>query len=473
MDAPAAPTPPDPVATAAAQQHYNSQAARQTTQLNRANQITPYGSLTWSHGDPAPAPTPLSPNTAVAPPSSPTAPATPVGSWQNMIPDPQGTGGYVPEQTFTTQGESASTAAPAAAPSSGYDPQDTWTSTVTLDPRVQALVDSGLATSQKLTGVTGTAADRVAEVLSKPIDYGAMPAAGSAAGAYSAAQGLMPDMKGDIAAQRELLGQGTAMAGQALGNFQNAMGQDVYAGVADLPTADAATRQKVEDALYSRLTSRLNPEFSSAENLTRSTLMNRGIAENSDAWRRELDNFNRGKNDAYSTARWDSIVKGGDEMQRLFDMQMGLRKQTVGENQWERDMFGREASNAAGIQSGLTRDLQGLIGTNTNNQVAASNIASQQFANQNTQRSMALTEAERARANVLNELASLRSGTQVDLPQFGGTPSGASVIPAPFTQLAQGQYNGQIQQYNADIGSNNATLAALANLGGSALPLLL
>ena len=46
-DAPAA---PDPYAVATAQGTANIDAARITTALNRANQITPYGNLTWSRG---------------------------------------------------------------------------------------------------------------------------------------------------------------------------------------------------------------------------------------------------------------------------------------------------------------------------------------------------------------------------------------------------------------------------------------
>jgi hypothetical protein len=46
-DAPAA---PDPYAVANAQGAANIDAARITTALNRANQVTPYGSLTWAQG---------------------------------------------------------------------------------------------------------------------------------------------------------------------------------------------------------------------------------------------------------------------------------------------------------------------------------------------------------------------------------------------------------------------------------------
>lgn len=45
--APAAPPPPDPVATARAQAEFNTAAARENAELNRVNQITPQGSSRW------------------------------------------------------------------------------------------------------------------------------------------------------------------------------------------------------------------------------------------------------------------------------------------------------------------------------------------------------------------------------------------------------------------------------------------
>ncbi|MFC3231266.1 tail fiber domain-containing protein [Marinibaculum pumilum] len=46
--APSMPAPPDPNVTAAAQSQANIDAARATAELNRTNQVTPYGNVTWS-----------------------------------------------------------------------------------------------------------------------------------------------------------------------------------------------------------------------------------------------------------------------------------------------------------------------------------------------------------------------------------------------------------------------------------------
>ena len=51
MDTPSA---PDPSETAAAQGAANKDTAIATAELNRYNQITPYGNLTWTQQTPAP-----------------------------------------------------------------------------------------------------------------------------------------------------------------------------------------------------------------------------------------------------------------------------------------------------------------------------------------------------------------------------------------------------------------------------------
>lgn len=51
--APAPPPPPDPVATARAQSEFNVQAAEKNAELNRVNQVTPQGTLSWRQRGPS------------------------------------------------------------------------------------------------------------------------------------------------------------------------------------------------------------------------------------------------------------------------------------------------------------------------------------------------------------------------------------------------------------------------------------
>lgn len=65
-----------------------------------------------------------------------------------------------------------------------------------------------------------------------------------------------------------------------------------------------------------------------------------------------------------------------------------------------------------------------------------------------TGRGQAFQEAAYQRANPLNELSALMSGSQVGMPQFGATPQ-TGVAGTDYTGLVNNQYNAQVQQANA------------------------
>lgn len=451
MDSPSAPTPPDPTVVANAQGAANNSAARINTSLNRADQYTPYGSLTWTQpgrtfdqaGYDAAMAAFNAPQT-----SGPAVTAPGGGSGYGGGSVGSGLTEVNAENMGSSGGPGGVTAgAPAARVAPNREDfysgdQDRWESHMNLDPRVQALLDSNLATSQGLETSIQSALGRVNDTLGTGINYGALPAAGDAAGALKDAMARFTSFKPQIEGQKALATGGQQMLGAQMQRFNEMLGTA-------LPTADAATRKKVEDALFAKATSRLDPRFAADEASMRSTLMNRGIVEGSEAWNNELANFNRSKNDATSNALWDSISKGGDEMQKLLGMELAVRDQ------------GQEETMSAGrLSSGINTDLSNFLGQETAQQQAVQSVAGQQFNMQNTQRQNSLGEQERKRALVLNELAALRGGAQVQMPQFGATPSGATVIPAPYAQSAYNTFTGQQNQYNAEVGSNNATTGA-------------
>lgn len=327
MDSPSAPQAPDPIQTAQAQGTANADAARLTTQLNRPNQVTPYGTLSWQQA----------PATQTFDQSGYDAA---MQQWRNSQAVGDNSIPGMPEPTrdsFTKM-----------------TPSDQWTSTITLDPRVQSIVDAQLGTSQGLNGAINSSLAQVNDAFGRPIDYSSMPGA---------------------------------------------------------PAASEAARKSVEDALYGRATSRLDPQFSDRQQRLESDLTNAGIPRGSEAWDREMRNFNFGRNDAYQQARDAAIAAGGQEQTRLFDLQA-------------------RAHNDA------------------------------------------ISEAERKRALVLNELASLRNGQQVQMPQFSSGMSGTQVQPAPVAQSAYNSYQGNLNAYNTQVGANNSFMNGLFQLGSAAVPFM-
>jgi len=115
---------------------------------------------------------------------------------------------------------------------------------------------------------------------------------------------------------------------------------------------------------------------------------------------------------------------------------------------------------------------QGLNSANfTNaaqNQLFNQNLAGAQFAN--TAQQQALAQALQQRNLPINEITALMSGSQIQNPQF--TPySPTTVGAAPIAQTTQNAYQGALNNYNQQVGSNNANTAGLFSLGAAAIPL--
>jgi hypothetical protein len=87
----------------------------------------------------------------------------------------------------------------------------------------------------------------------------------------------------------------------------------------------------------------------------------------------------------------------------------------------------------------------------------------------NMDRDRYLSEQERRRALVMNELNALRTGSQVAQPTFQNGNIGANVQPANFQGAANTAYQGAMNGYNAQVGSQNSLMGGLFGLGAAAM----
>jgi hypothetical protein len=71
----------------------------------------------------------------------------------------------------------------------------------------------------------------------------------------------------------------------------------------------------------------------------------------------------------------------------------------------------------------------------------------------------------------LNFLNGLMTGSQVQTPQFQGTPS-ASANPTDIAGITNQSYQGRLNAYNSQVGQQNSMTSGLFSLGAAALPLL-
>lgn len=191
------------------------------------------------------------------------------------------------------------------------------------------------------------------------------------------------------------------------------------ADYAKAPTYNEAYASRGEKAYYDKAASRLDPKFQQEEQALQTQLASQGLSPGTAAWQQEMDNFRRGKNDAYGNLNRESILTGA----------------SLGQ-----DMFGRAMS-----------------GTQYNNSLLDKAFGSQlESANfQNAMRGKQFGEAATLRAMPFNELQSLLHGQQVQQPNFGSFvtaqgPSNAAANNPTASNLALEGYQGKLGAYNAD-----------------------
>lgn len=220
---------------------------------------------------------------------------------------------------------------------------------------------------------------------------------------------LTPEQQ-QLLEQQQRVGSGmNALAEAQLGRLDSLLSEPVsFTDTAPPLTTDfGADRQRVEDALYNRATSRLDPMWGDRENALMAQLANQGIVPGTEAYSNAMREFQLGRNDAYENAVNQSIAAGGAEESRLFGLSTAARQQA--------------------IQESLT-----------------------------------------ARNQPINEITALLSGGQVTMPQFSAPPQTA-VQPVDISGPYAQQYQAQLANYAAGQNRNAGLMGGVFGLGSAAL----
>lgn len=101
-------------------------------------------------------------------------------------------------------------------------------------------------------------------------------------------------------------------------------------------------------------------------------------------------------------------------------------------------------------------------------QAQATDQQQAQFGMDTQARQNAISQEAYLRQLPLNEINALRSGSQINVPQFQAY-QGQSIAPAPVMQGVQNQYQADLNSYNAQQGGMNNMMSGLFGLGGAAL----
>jgi hypothetical protein len=275
---PSAPTPPDPVATANAQAQANKEAAYTTAQLNRINQVTPYGATKYRNiGE---APTQLTSSYQVG--NNNFGTMEEALAYANQQPLPSITenrfqaGG---DTTYNVDGRSYNTMAEA----------QNYLNTLNPQSRVKQ-VGGGWQVGGQTYG-SKEDADKAARDLEQWEQY----------------VELSPESQQIFDTQQRL---GIGLSGLAEGRMgQIPTDQFTLDGLPQVQGDDAA-RQRIERALYERQSALYEPQFEKQKEQLKDTLARQGIPVGSSAWQDAMDRLDREQNFQRQQTVGQSVAMG-------------------------------------------------------------------------------------------------------------------------------------------------------------------
>ena len=300
--------------------------------------------------------------------------------------------------------------------------------------------------------IAGGMLGRLEDAYQKPFDWGGMQDYGKA-----------PTAGGLQAGNLDPTQFQTSGAGQGI------KGSLDTGSLGQMPTADDAGRQRIEQALMDRM----RPENERTQRGLETKLANMGLTRGSEAWNREMQRLG----DQQSRQAFDAMNTAGMEQQRQFGMGMQGRQQgwnemlgsgqfqNAAQNQGYGQQLGQNAQNygmfqGAGAQNFGQQQAAGSQNFNQGMQASEYNnkLRQQQIAEQAMQRGMPL-----------NELNALLTGQQVGMPSMPNFSQSQRAGSVDYSGAANNQYNASLDAYNARQAGTQGIFSGLGSIGGAAL----
>jgi hypothetical protein len=209
--------------------------------------------------------------------------------------------------------------------------------------------------------------------------------------------------------------------GQLLGNAQQGLAKPIdTSGLPGLQSnvngGDlAGLASQARQASYDSQMGLLEPQYAQQKQQLQTQLANQGLAMDSEAYKNAMGNLDRQQDWSRTQAANNATLTGQGYENQLFN--------------------------------------QGL-----NNAQLSNNARGQQL-----QQLLTLHDQP------LNEYNSMLTGTQIQAPQFQGTPA-VMANPASYQNAVNSAYQGQLNAYNAQTGSQNSMMGGLFGLGAATAP---
>jgi hypothetical protein len=298
-------------------------------------------------------------------------------------------------------------------PSTGQSYQiPTFNRTTTLSPEQETLYKQQTALGQQGNSVASEQLNHVRNILNTPIDNSNLPPNVPNLGPPPGLNGIGtgPTLRNDLGPSNIQEFSGSAPSLQdTFGNagpIQRGVNITGATGTWDTggpqygfnevggpqrnvgPTDFSQDRQRVEDALYSRL----NPQLQRDRDSLESHLVNQGFQRGTEGFNQAMDEYNRQANDA----RMQTVLAGGQEQSRL----AGLDFQKFGlENQAQAQDFGQQQQrgqffNSAQQQATNQMAQRVQLDNAARQQDNAASLAAGQFADQAQQQQFQQNQAQ-------------------------------------------------------------------------------
>ena len=303
----------------------------------------------------------------------------------------------------------------------------TWTQNTTLAPGLQSALNSQIQLQNDRSQLAGGFMDRVAEEYAQPFNYASLP---------NMAQANAP-----------------ASLGTSLTDYTPGLTTSFNFG-APLPQVDSSYR----DTVANQLMQRMQPVHDYQQNQLETRLANQGFTVGSEGYKRALDELNQRQ----SAERFNALDQSGNEMQRLFGMQMQTANTGFNQNLQGAQFQNQSLGQAAALDQARLAAQNAAMGQQQN-------LNQGYVDQQNRVRQQAIAEQMQRRGMSLNEMNALLSGQQVNMPQMPSfNPAGRAETPNILGATQMG-YDAQLGAYNAQQAGFGNLLGAGAQLGSAFL----
>jgi hypothetical protein len=389
-----------------------------------------------------------------------------------------------------------------------------WTQNTTLNAQSQQALDAQLAVQNQRSQLALGAGNRLGDEYGQQFDWGqfGQMAQNPNAPIYQQPGSMVGPAQGPQYGTQGLnsYGQAPTQGQYSAENIQRGL------DTSGLQQLDPSQRynQQAGDAVYNQWASRAQPAQAQATNQLRTQLYNQGLKEGDAAYDNEMAKLRMTQGDAQQQAAFQATQMAGSEASRMYGMDQSTRQQQFGEIQAGGNFANQAAQQSLQQQLGLggqryeeslgagnyanqmrqqqLGEMTGLGQQNYQNQQAyidAQNqqraqglqeqmaVGQQNYANQtsqanafNTQRQQQIAEAMQQRGFNLNEINALLTGQQVSMPTMPGFQNAQRSEGLQSLQAADMQGQAALDAYNAKAGATAGMMSGIGSIAGGFMP---